>query len=298
MTNAKKTDNEAVEAQRQAADVLLNGRMARIGQKIVVLSGKGGVGKSTVSANLAVALARSGSRVGLLDVDVHGPSIPRLLGLGGKSPEMRGNAMLPVPWSEKLTVMSLGFLLDDKNTATIWRGPAKAGVIRQFLQDVEWGELDFLVVDCPPGTGDEPLSVLQLIGKDAAAVIVTTPQAVALDDVRRSVGFCTTTGTAMLGLIENMSGFTCPDCGTVSEIFGGVSGGETSGTSGGQALAAESGIPFLGRIPLAREVMASGDGGGTLAELPEEHPVSAAFVGIVERIRLFSAGLARQNGRG
>lgn len=297
MTDAKKPDNEAVEAQRQAADVLLNGRMARIGQKIVVLSGKGGVGKSTVSANLAVALARSGARVGLLDVDVHGPSIPRLLGMGGKSPDMSGNAMLPVSWSDKLTVMSLGFLLDDKNTATIWRGPAKAGVIRQFLQDVEWGELDFLVVDCPPGTGDEPLSVLQLIGKDAAAVIVTTPQAVALDDVRRSVGFCRTTGTAMLGIIENMSGFTCPDCGTVSEIFGGGSG-ETSGASGGETLAMESGIPFLGRIPLAREVMASGDGGGTLAELPAEHPVSAAFTGIVERIRLFSAGLARQNGRG
>ena len=295
MTDANKTDTEAVEAQRQAADVLLNGRMARIGQKIVVLSGKGGVGKSTVSANLAVALARSGATVGLLDVDVHGPSIPRLLGLGGKSPEMRGKAMLPVPWSEKLSVMSLGFLLDDKSTATIWRGPAKAGVIRQFLQDVEWGELDFLVVDCPPGTGDEPLSVLQLIGKDAAAVIVTTPQAVALDDVRRSVGFCRTTGTAMLGLIENMSGFTCPDCGTVSEIFGGASGSQTSG---GEILAMESGIPFLGRIPLAREVMASGDGGGTLAELSAEHPVSAAFAGIVERIRLFSAGLARQNAKG
>ncbi|MHC1752574.1 P-loop NTPase [Humidesulfovibrio sp.] len=295
MTDAKKTDTEAVEAQRQAADVLLNGRMARIGQKIVVLSGKGGVGKSTVSANLAVALARSGAKVGLLDVDVHGPSIPRLLGLGGKSPAMRGNAMLPVPWGDKLTVMSLGFLLDDKNTATIWRGPAKAGVIRQFLQDVEWGELDFLVVDCPPGTGDEPLSVLQLVGKDATAVIVTTPQAVALDDVRRSVGFCNTTGTAMLGIIENMSGFTCPDCGTVSEIFGGGGGSQASG---GEVLAAESGIPFLGRIPLAREVMASGDGGGTLAELPAQHPVSAAFAGIVERIRLFSAGLARQNGRG
>lgn len=289
MTDVKMAGDEAVKDLRREADALLNERMSHIGQKIVVLSGKGGVGKSTVSANLAVALARSGAKVGLLDVDVHGPSIPRLLGLGGKSPEMRGNAMLPVPWGENLVVMSLGFLLDDKDTATIWRGPAKAGVIRQFLQDVEWGELDYLVVDCPPGTGDEPLSVLQLVGTGAAAVIVSTPQAVALDDVRRSVGFCGTTGTVMLGLVENMSGFTCPDCGTVSEVFG---------SGGGEVLAAQSGIPFLGRIPLAREVMATGDGGATLASLPQEHPVSAAFAGIVERIRLFSAGLKRQNGKG
>ncbi len=278
--------SEAKKAEAMAADERLNGRMARIGQKIVVLSGKGGVGKSTVSANLALALAATGAKVGLLDVDVHGPSIPRLLHLGGKTPDMSGDAMLPVPYSANLSVMSLGFLLDDKYAATIWRGPAKAGVIRQFLQDVEWGELDYLVVDCPPGTGDEPLSVLQLMGKDAVAVIVTTPQAVALDDVRRSVGFCNTMGHAMLGLVENMSGFTCPDCGTVSEIFG---------SGGGEALAAEAGIPFLGRIPLAQAVMASGESGEALAALPPEHPVARAFAGIVERIRMFSAGLARQN---
>jgi len=285
---AKEPEDAAVTAQRRLDDEHLNGRMARIGQKIVVLSGKGGVGKSTVSANLAVALSQGGSRVGLLDVDVHGPSIPRLLRLGGKAPDMSGDAMVPVPWSDTLKVMSLGFLLEDKYAATIWRGPAKAGVIRQFLQDVDWGDLDYLVVDCPPGTGDEPMSVLQLIGKDAAAVIVTTPQAVAIDDVRRSVGFCHTMGNAVLGLVENMSGFTCPDCGTVSEVFG---------SGGGEALAAETAIPFLGRIPLAREVMASGESGGTLADVAPEHPVAQAFAGIVERIRLYSAGLARQNRR-
>jgi Mrp family chromosome partitioning ATPase len=276
----------AVEAQRAEADLRLGGRLARIGQKIVVLSGKGGVGKSTVSANLAVALARTGATVGLLDVDVHGPSIPRLLRLTGKTIDMSGDAMLPVAWSESLKVMSVGFLLNDANAATIWRGPAKAGLIRQFLQDVDWGDLDYLVVDCPPGTGDEPLSVLQLLGKDAAAVIVTTPQAVAVDDVRRSVGFCHTLGNAMLGLIENMSGFACPDCGAVSEVFG---------SGGGERLAADAGIPFLGRIPLATEVMASGESGGTLAGVAPEHPVVKAFAEIVERIRLFSAGLARQN---
>lgn len=286
MSDVMQAGAAAAEAQRAAADLELNNRLARIGQKIVVLSGKGGVGKSTVSANLAVALAQTGATVGLLDVDVHGPSIPRLLRLTGKAIDMNGNAMLPVPWSERLKVMSIGFLLADKNAATIWRGPAKAGLIRQFLQDVDWGDLDFLVVDCPPGTGDEPLSVLQLLGKDAAAVIVTTPQAVAIDDVRRSVGFCHTLDNPMLGLIENMSGFTCPDCGTVSEVFG---------SGGGEGLAAEAGIPFLGRIPLAMEVMASGESGGTLADVPPGHPVALAFADIVERIRLYSAGLARQN---
>lgn len=286
MSDVMQAGKTAADAQRAAADLQLDSRLARIGQKIVVLSGKGGVGKSTVSANLAVALARTGATVGLLDVDVHGPSIPRLLRLTGKTIDMSGDAMLPVPWSDTLKVMSIGFLLNDRNAATIWRGPAKAGLIRQFLQDVEWGALDFLVVDCPPGTGDEPLSVLQLLGKDAAAVIVTTPQAVAVDDVRRSVGFCHTLDNAMLGLIENMSGFTCPDCGTVSEVFG---------SGGGERLAAEAGIPFLGRIPLATEVMASGESGGTLADVPAEHPVALAFAGIVERIRLYSADLARQN---
>lgn len=274
------------DAQRAADDLQLNRRLAGIGQKIVVLSGKGGVGKSTVSANLAVALAQTGATVGLLDVDVHGPSIPRLLRLTGKTVDMRGDAMLPVAWSPNLKVMSIGFLLPDKNAATIWRGPAKAGLIRQFLQEVEWGELDYLVVDCPPGTGDEPLSVLQLLGKEAAGVLVTTPQAVAVDDVRRSVGFCQTLGNPMLGLIENMSGFTCPDCGAVSEVFG---------SGGGERMAAEAGIPFLGRIALATEVMASGESGGTLADVPAQHPVALAFAIIVERIRRYSAGLALQN---
>ncbi|MBU1230582.1 MAG: Mrp/NBP35 family ATP-binding protein [Proteobacteria bacterium] len=288
MNKTGSAENTAAAAQRQSEDVLLNGRMARIKQKIVVLSGKGGVGKSTVSANLAVALSQAGNTVGLMDVDVHGPSIPRLMGLTGKTVDMNEGAMLPVTWSDTLKVMSLGFLLEDKYAATIWRGPAKAGLIRQFLQDVEWGDLDYLVVDCPPGTGDEPLSVMQLLGADAMAVIVTSPQAVAIDDVRRSVGFCTTLGNPMLGLVENMSGFTCPTCSTVSEVFG---------SGGGETLAQDAGIPFLGRIPLAQEVMASGEAGSSLAALPKEHPVAQAFDHIVERIRLYSAGLASQNRR-
>jgi Mrp family chromosome partitioning ATPase len=157
---------------------------------LLVLSGKGGVGKSTVAANLAVSLARAGKKVGLLDVDVHGPSIPKLLGLEGRTVEIAPREMPPIEVSENLSVMSIGFLLEKLDDPVIWRGPRKYGAIRQFLKDVAWGQLDYLVIDSPPGTGDEPLSIAQLVGKDAAAVIVTTPQDMAIADVRRSVSFC------------------------------------------------------------------------------------------------------------
>ena len=160
----------------------MESNLARIKHKIVVLSGKGGVGKSTVAVNLAVGLALAGKKVGLLDVDVHGPSVPRLLSLSSADPHMEQNGMEPVAWGKNLEVMSLGFLIKDPDQAVIWRGPIKGGLIRQFLADVYWGDLDFLVVDCPPGTGDEPMSVLQFLGPTAHAVIVTTPQAVAVDD--------------------------------------------------------------------------------------------------------------------
>lgn len=248
--------------------------LGRIGSKLVVLSGKGGVGKSTVAVNLAVGLARAGRKVGLLDVDVHGPSVPRLLGLTGTRPMIGEDAMYPVGWRNNLRVMSLGFFLPDPEQAVIWRGPVKMGLIRQFLTEVRWGDLDHLVVDCPPGTGDEPLSVLQLLGTDAQAVIVTTPQGVAVDDVRRSVGFCRELGNPILGIVENMGGYVCPKCGELTPLFP---------AGGGEALAAEQGVTFLGRIPLHPDLTSAGDAGRSLYEADAAHPIVRALAPIVER---------------
>lgn len=225
-------------------------RMANVKHKILVLSGKGGVGKSTVAANLAMYLALNGRRVGLLDVDIHGPSLPRIFGLEGKATFMVGESMMPLEVSENLKVMSIAFCLSDTDAALIWRGPMKIGVIRQFLADVEWGELDYLIVDCPPGTGDEPLSAAQMLNDADGAVVVTTPQSVAVDDVRRSISFCRKLELPVLGVIENMSGFACPKCGEVTDIFG---------SGGGEAMAASMNVPFLGRIPIDLAVRESCD---------------------------------------
>jgi len=229
----------------------LASRLCTIRRKIVVLSGKGGVGKSTVAVNLALALALAGRRVGLLDVDIHGPSIPTLLHLGGRRVAGGPDGVEPMGY-ENLKVMSIGFLLDDDREAVIWRGPAKYGVIRQFLSTVRWGELDVMVVDCPPGTGDEPLSVIQLLERVDGAVIVTTPQDLALVDVRKSVTFCRRLDVPVLGVIENMSGFVCPHCGETVDVFK---------SGGSRTMAAEFGIPFLGAIPLNPDVVRAGDDG-------------------------------------
>lgn len=242
---------------------------------VVVLSGKGGVGKSTVSANLAAGLAMEGKRAGLLDVDVHGPSIPRLLKLAGSRPDMAGERLVPVDWHWNLGVMSIGFLLPGKDDAVIWRGPAKAGVIQQLAEQVEWGERDVLVVDCPPGTGDEPLSVLQIFGPKAMAVIVTSPQDVAVDDVRRSITFCRQLSTPIVGIVENLSGFACPSCGAVHEIFS---------TGGGERLAKEAGVPFLGRIPIDPEVARSGDDGDVFLAVAGKSPSAVAFKEVIARV--------------
>ena len=263
------------DAEKQAQDEKLNKQLSRIKHKIVVLSGKGGVGKSTVAVNIAVALAQAGKTVGLLDVDVHGPSIPRLLSLGGKQLNISGNYMEPVPYTKNLWVVSLGFMLPDADQAVIWRGPVKMGLIRQFVQDVSWGDLDFLVVDCPPGTGDEPLSTLQTLGTDALAVIVTTPQGLAVDDVRRSVSFVREVGNPILGMVENMSGFVCSECGHVHNVFG---------AGGGEELAKLTKVPFLGRIPLDPEVVRAGDEGYPVAKVQPDSPVGKALTKIIEPI--------------
>ncbi len=229
----------------------LESRLCRVKRKIVVLSGKGGVGKSTVAVNLAVGLMMAGLKTGLLDVDIHGPSIPTMLGLEGRSPQGNNQELNPLEVNG-LKVMSPGFFLSSQDDAIIWRGPMKANAIRQFLQDVAWGDLDYLVVDSPPGTGDEPLSVCQLIKELDGAVIVTTPQKVASVDVRKSITFCRQLKVPVLGVIENMSGFACPKCGEVTPILG---------SGGGQGMAAEMGVPFLGSIPIDPAVVLAGDSG-------------------------------------
>jgi ATP-binding protein involved in chromosome partitioning len=258
---------------QEPAEDKLSRRLSRIRHKIVVLSGKGGVGKSTMAVNLAVALSQRGKRVGLMDVDVHGPSVPRLLSLQAEKPLMNADQMEPVQWSPNLWVISLGFLIPTRDEAVIWRGPVKMGLIRQFVEDVSWGDLDYLIVDCPPGTGDEPLSVLQTIGPDAWGLIVTTPQAVAVDDVRRSITFCRQVGNPVLGVVENMSGFVCPGCKEEFHIFN---------KGGGEELAREMDVPFLGRIPIDPEIVRSGDEGFVFMKT---HPDSSAGKAMMEIIQ-------------
>ncbi|WP_005032486.1 P-loop NTPase [Holophaga foetida] len=222
----------------------------KIKQRILVLSGKGGVGKSTVATNLAMAFASQGLTTGLLDVDIHGPSVPKLLGLDDEPLLTEGPNLIPVELGN-LKVMSMGFALGADQPA-IWRGPMKAGVVEQFVQRVHWGELDVLVVDCPPGTGDEHLSLKQALGAVDGAVIVTTPQEVAVLDARKAVSFCKAADIPVLGVIENMSGFACPHCSTVTPIFS---------SEGGRRMADDMGIPFLGSLPLDPKVGLDGDAG-------------------------------------
>lgn len=241
--------------------------------KILVLSGKGGVGKSTVAVNLAAGLALQGHAVGLLDVDIHGPSVPVLLGLEDAKVEQLGDKMLPVRHAGML-VMSVGFLLGDKDDAVIWRGPMKAGVIRQFLEQVEWGELDYLVVDSPPGTGDEPLSICQHL-PGARALIVTTPQAVAAADVRKSVTFCNKLEMPVAGVVENMGGFVCPHCGTVTDIFK---------SGGGKKIADKFGIPFIGTLPIDPDIGEAGEDGEPFIRRHAGSPLAAAFQPVLDAV--------------
>lgn len=219
---------------------------------ILVLSGKGGVGKSTVAANLAISLSLQGFATGLLDTDFHGPSIPKLLGMEGTRLTSADGKMLDPAELGALKVISVDFLLGSRTDPVIWRGPMKMNVIKQLFQDVNWGELDYMVVDCPPGTGDEPLSVVQLIPEPTGALIVTTPQEMSLSDVRRSIQFCRALNLPVLGVIENMSGFVCPHCGEKTELFN---------SGGGEEMAREMDVPFLGRIPIEPDIVASGDSG-------------------------------------
>ena len=256
--------------------------MCQIGYKLLVMSGKGGVGKSTVAANLAASLALAGKCVGLLDVDIHGPSIPKLMGLENERSLSHGQEIVPIEIGPNLKVMSIGFLLASAADAVIWRGPMKYGVIRQFLKDVDWGRLDYLVIDAPPGTGDEPLSVAQLVGQPAGAVLVTTPQDLAVADVRRSVSFCEKVSLPVVGIIENMSGLVCPHCDEPrSTLFK---------NGGGEALAHEMNVPFLGSIPIDPEIVECGDNGTPYAHRFAERMAANKFAAIVSRIIAGSPG--------
>ena len=258
-------------------DYKINAFLGNVKHKLMVMSGKGGVGKSTVAANLAIALSEKGYSVGLLDVDLHGPSIAGILGLTGIPLNADGDQLLPYQYNENLQVMSVQGLLADPDDALIWRGPLKIGVIRQFLADTKWADLDYLIIDCPPGTGDEPLTIIQTI-KDAQAVIVTTPQEVSLADVRKSINFCQQAQLAILGIVENMSGFVCPDCGTVHNIFK---------SGGGAKLAAERNINFLGKLPIDPQVVDSEDAGNPTAaiSLQTKEALQTMLNNIIEKVK-------------
>ena len=235
-------------------DLGLKSTLSKIKHKILVMSGKGGVGKSTVATNLALGLAKRGYQVGLIDVDLHGPDICRMLDLKEKlytEKEEKPNLLPPMTYGDNLKVISLEYLMEDRDEAIIWRGPLKIKAIRQFIGDIDWGELDYLVIDAPPGTGDEPLSVAQTI-KDVNALIVTTPQEIALADVRKSISFCRHVKIRILGIVENMSGFICPHCSEPVDIFG---------SGGGMRTALEYSLRFLGKVPMDPQVVMGGDAG-------------------------------------
>ena len=233
-------------------DKTISSRLARIKNKVIVMSGKGGVGKSSVAVNLAVGLAQKGLAVGLLDIDVHGPSLPKMLGVDKEKIQVVDkNIFVPVNVSPNLKLISVGFFLDFEESALIWRGPRKTALIRQFISDVEWSELDYLVIDAPPGTGDELLTVAQAIN-EAKAVIVTTPQDLAIIDVKKAVTFCNELGIKITGIVENMSGMFCPKCGEEIEIFK---------KNGGFSLSQYMEVPFLGCIGFFREIVEAADEG-------------------------------------
>ncbi len=263
--------------QHAKQDEEIRENLAHIKNKILVMSGKGGVGKSSVAAYLSIVLAKRGHRVGLMDVDLHGPSIPRLLGLEGTpQPSTESSKALPIQILPNLHVMSIEPLMIHKDTATIWRGPLKIGVIKQFLADIEWSALDYLIIDAPPGTGDEPLTIGQTI-PDAKALIVTTPQEISLADVRKSINFCRQVKMEILGLVENMGAFACPHCGEKIDLFK---------ADGGRFTAARANLPLLATLPIQPEVVRLGDEGKLAALVDQGLPFVQEFDQLVDEIEM------------
>lgn len=266
--------------QRVKQDEEIDARLKQIKNKILVMSGKGGVGKSSVAAYLSLFLAKSGHRVGLMDVDLHGPSIPRMLGVKSGVQGSDTGKMLPVSVMPNLHIISIEALMGaDKDAALIWRGPVKIGVIRQFISDIEWPELDYLIIDSPPGTGDEPLTVAQTI-PDAKALIVTTPQEVSLADVRKSINFCRQMKMDILGLVENMSGLICPHCGESIDLFK---------TGGGLPTALNHGLRLLATLPIEPELVKIGDSGDISKLNTDTLSFAGEFKKLVEQVEKLTA---------
>ncbi|MEW6428126.1 MAG: Mrp/NBP35 family ATP-binding protein [Thermodesulfobacteriota bacterium] len=257
-------------------ELAIKSSLGKIKNKILVMSGKGGVGKSTVSVNLALGLAKRGYKVGLMDVDLHGPDICRMLNLSERLQDKNfgGGLVPPMRYGDNLKVISLEYMMENRDEAIIWRGPLKIQAIRQFIADMDWGNLDYLVIDAPPGTGDEPLTVASTI-KDARALVVTTPQDVALADVRKSINFCNHVKMKIAGVVENMSGFICPHCNKAVDIFK---------SGGGEKIAGEFGIPFLGRIPIDPKVVLGGDAGSPYLSSDEKSLAVRAFEGVIDKV--------------
>ncbi len=248
--------------------------LEKIKNRLLVFSGKGGVGKSTVAANLALSLAQKGKKVGLLDVDIHGPNLAKMLGVENKSMDFSPESINAVEVNDNLKLVSMSFFLQDPNSPVIWRGPMKMKAIQQFIGDVEWGKLDWLIVDSPPGTGDEPLSVAQLIPA-TTAVIVTTPQEVSLMDSRKAVAFARKLDLKILGIIENMSGMICPHCGEKIALFK---------EGGGEKAALDLVVPFLGKIPFDPQIVSLGDEGKSFIDINPGSKSTVAFKRIVENL--------------
>jgi Mrp family chromosome partitioning ATPase len=266
------------EKEKIEQDKRLKERMLKIKHKLIVISGKGGVGKTTVAVNLAYGLAVKGNKVGILDVDIHGPNIAKMLGIEGKRLVSSELGIEPFQVLPNLKVISLALLLEDKDQPIIWRGPLKMITIKQFLTDVNWGELDYLVVDSPPGTGDEPLSVCQLIPDAKGAIVVTTPQEVAILDSRKSVFFAKKVNVPVIGIIENMSGLICPHCKKEIDLFG---------MGGGENAAHNLEVPFLGRIPFEPEIVKLGDSGQPFIYFKKETQTAKIMDEITDKINAY-----------
>lgn len=269
----------SAEGKKQAMkeeDKKINEVISQIKHKYVVMSGKGGVGKSTVAVNLAVTLSERGYRVGLMDVDFHGPNTLKMLGLEGEKFRSEDGFILPVKYNDNLKVVSISSMLENSDSAVIWRGPLKTKAVKQFITDISWGDCDYLIIDSPPGTGDEPLSVAQII-KESKAIIVTTPQEVSILDIRKSVTFCNQVSMPVLGIIENMSSLICPYCHQKIDLFS---------SGGGEKAAEDMNIPFLGKVPIEPDIVKDSDMGKPFVLNRKDSETAKLFFSIVDKLEV------------
>lgn len=271
----KESGNNPEKKVEDNLDEKLKQNMSQIQHKILVLSNKGGVGKSSIAVNLACSLSEKGFKVGILDADLHGPSVATMLGFEGKKLQGSSEGIIPMRISPNLIAISMAFLIETSDVPLIWRGPLKMMALKQFLGEVQWGNLDYLIIDSPPGTGDEPLSICQLIPELDGGVIVTTPQGVALLDSRKCINFLKNLNIPILGIIENMSGLKCPHCGKNIDLFK---------SGGGEKVALEFNIPFLGKIPIDINLVESSDEGKPYILQYKNSETAQVFNKIVELI--------------